>query len=432
MLFAKLPLYFQYLGFTIVYHILKGVTGVRLCASARDFSEKSFMRFVLVSIICFLLLPSCVKCEMVNRSKNEVNDTKNGDSIDIIDPIRLRAEEIAEGLDDRLLSAQVLISGIEGKGKLNDNVVALLTEFPAGGIMLFRYNLDDDNDSIRALLSQTSALVTGGAGIPPFIAVDHEGGTVNRFRRGTAGLPSAESYWELALTQDRQTALEKLESDSFRAGRELKDLGINLNFAPVAEYLNDANRIFLQSRSYGPDSLFTADAASAFISGMERAGVLCVIKHFPGSAGNDPHYSASVLGADKGALDNIVYPFTFLISRNRARAVMAAHTAVPALDTKIASLSQVVMKDWLRDEIGFNGILIADDFSMASAGGQTPESSAIMSVIAGADMVLVWPKDLRRTHSAFTAAIQDGRLSRERMRSAAKRIIYEKILLGLL
>jgi beta-N-acetylhexosaminidase len=387
---------------------------------------------VFISILCLLLLPSCVRREAVNQNKNTVNSDKNEDTIEIIDPLRLRAAEIASSFDDRLLVAQVLISGIEGKGKLSDNIAALLTEFPTGGIMLFRYNLDTDNDSIRALLSQTAALVTGGSGIPPFMAVDNEGGAVNRFRRGTADLDAASSYWELSLAQGRQAALEKLDTDSFRAGRDLKDLGINLNFAPVTEYLNDANRIFLQSRSYGPDPVFTADAASVFIRGMHDAGILCVIKHFPGSAGNDPHYSASVLGVDRAELDNMVYPFTFLTARHRARAVMIAHSAVPAMDSKIASLSQVVMKDWLRDEIGFNGILIADDFSMAAAGEQSSEEAAILSVAAGADMALVWPKDLRRTHGAFVSALNDGRLSRERIREAAGRIIYEKLLLELM
>jgi beta-N-acetylhexosaminidase len=395
-------------------------------------NHTNITNFLYISFICLLLLSACVKRESVNHNKKSVNGDKNEDTIEIIDPIRLRAAEIASSLDDRLLAAQVLISGIEGKGKLNDNIAALLTEFPTGGIMLFRYNLDTDNDSIRSLLSQTAALVTGGAGIPPFIAVDHEGGTVNRFRRGTADLDSASSYWELSLAQGSQAALEKLEADSFRAGRDLKDLGINLNFAPVAEYLNDANRVFLQSRSYGPDPVFTAHAASAFIWGMKDAGVLCVIKHFPGSAGSDPHYSASVLGVDKDELGNMVYPFTFLTARGLARAVMVAHSAVPAMDSKIASLSKVVMTDWMRDEIGFNGILIADDFSMAAAGGQSPEEAAILSVAAGADMVLVWPKDLRRTHGAFVSALNDGRLSRERIREAAGRVIYEKILLGLM
>jgi beta-N-acetylhexosaminidase len=391
------------------------------------------MRLIHISIICFLLLPACTKREAVNQENIMVNKPKKEISADEIYEKWLRAGEIAASLDDRLLAAQVLISGIEGKGSLNSNIVSLLSEFPTGGIMLFKYNLDTDNDSIRSLINQTAALVNNESGIPPFMAVDHEGGTVNRFRRGTADLPDASSYWELSLIQDKQTSLKKIENDSLRAGKELKDLGINVNFAPVAEYLNDENRVFLSRRSYGPDPLFTANAAQAFIMGMKQAGVLCVIKHFPGIAGSDPHYAASVINGDRAELDKLVLPFKTIIDNIiGGGAVMVSHTLVSALDGKIASLSRVVMEDWLRGELGFSGLLIADDFSMASAGMLSPDKSAVMSIAAGADMVLVWPKDLRLTHAAIMYALYDGRLSRERLRNTAYRIIITKINMGLM
>jgi len=99
------------------------------------------------------------------------------------------------------------------------------------------------------------------------------------------------------------------------------------------------------------------------------------------------------------------------------------------------------MGDWLRQELGFEGIIVCDDFSMAAAsvpvvaggqGGLKPEIAAVLSLAAGTDMVLVWPPDLRRTHRAIVAALGDGRLSRERLREAAERIIFEKIRMGLL
>jgi beta-N-acetylhexosaminidase len=213
-------------------------------------------------------------------------------------------------------------------------------------------------------------------------------------------------------------------------------LGINLNLAPVAEYLNNENRDFLENRSYGSDPDFTAQAAAAFIVGMEQAGIRCVVKHFPGSAGPDPHRFPSVLTGDKAALAGLVSPIAALIRGGQARAIMVSHSAVPAWDSAIASLSPAVMGIWLRQELGFDGLIICDDFSMASAGGQAsaeghgslnPENAAVLSLAAGADMVLVWPPDLRRTHRAIMAALDDGRLPRERLRKAAERIIFEKV-----
>jgi len=204
----------------------------------------------------------------------------------------------------------------------------------------------------------------------------------------------------------------------------------------VAEYLNADNRDFLKSRSYGPDPSFTADAAAAFVRGMKQAGVLCVVKHFPGSAGPDPHYSASSLNMDRDALDRLVYPFAALF-KNGAGAVMVAHTAAVAVDGEIASLSALVMRNWLRGELGFNGLIISDDFRMAAARGKSngsasTEDAAIRSIAAGADMVLVWPSDLKHTHEAFISALEDGRLSRDRLQDAARRVIDEKMKLGLI
>jgi len=389
------------------------------------------MRLIYISILCLLILPTCVKNNGVNQNQTAINKTENEEIAVKIDPLRVRSLEIASSLDNRLLAAQVFICGIDGRGSLPPHMKSLLSEFPTGGVMLFKYNLDTDNDAIRALLAETASLIEDGAGLPPFIAVDHEGGAVNRFSHGVATLPSPASYRRLSLSEGKQAALSKIENDSFNAGSEINNLGINMNFAPVAEYLNADNSEFLKYRSYGDDPSFTAEAAAAFVRGMERSGVLCVIKHFPGSAGPDPHYSAGALNLDKAALDSLVSPFTALI-KDGARAVMAAHTAVPAIDDKIASLSSVVMQNWLREELGFEGIIISDDFIMAAAGEKSPEEAAIRSIAAGADMVLVWPSDLRRTHLAFISALEDGRLPRDRLIDAASRVIYEKLKMGLM
>jgi len=318
---------------------------------------------------------------------------------------------------------------IDGKGKLPPHIKTLFTECPPGGVILFKYNLDTDNDAIRNFLSNTASLIQDESGIPPFISVDHEGGSVNRFMTDVAALPAASSYWELFIENGKQYALEKIEADSLKAGCEIKALGINLNFAPVAEYLNNDNRNFLKSRSYGPDPVFTAEAAAAFINGMEQAGVLCVIKHFPGNAGHDPHYSTSSISGDRTSLNKLVSPFTALIGGG-ARAVMVSHSIVPVIDSKIASLSDAVMQNWLRDELGFKGLIICDDFSMAAAGSVMPNEAAVLSLAAGADMVIVWPPDILRTHRTILAALKDGRLSRDRLRNAAQRVIYEKLRMG--
>jgi beta-N-acetylhexosaminidase len=390
----------------------------------------------------FVFFPCCFEKNntAVTDSPTETADKNNTVNYEALrnESIKREASRIAVSLDNTQLAAQVIISGIDGKGRLTEDMKILLAEYPAGGVMLFGYNLDTDNDAIQNLLAETAALIEQGNPVPPFMAVDHEGGSVSRFRPGVADLPSAASYWKIAQREGGEIAIAQINTDAFNAGKAINAIGVNMDFAPVAEYLNENNRDFLNNRSYGPDPVFCASAAAAFIAGMEKAGVTCVTKHFPGSAGADPHLFPSALNGDKTALAKLIYPFTVLSRDTHARAIMISHSAVPAWDsTNIASLSSSIMNDWLRHELNFNGIIICDDFSMASARGpasakEKPEIAAVLSLAAGADMVLVWPPDLRRTHRAILSAINDGRLSRERLCEAVERIIFEKIRIGII
>jgi len=387
-------------------------------------------RILHISLTFILLFASCTRNTSVNYTETVVNEEILIQSDPVPDPLRIRAAEIVSLMDNHTLAAQVLITGIDGRETIPPHMRNLLRDSPAGGIMLFRINLNTENNNIRNLINQAVSIIKDVNGIAPFIAVDHEGGTVNRFRSGIISLPPASTYWDLFEEEGSDIALAKIKADSFRAGTVLNELGFNINFAPIAEYLIDENYEFLKSRSYGPDPVFTSQAASAFVQGMERAGILCVPKHFPGSAGPDPHFSLSVLTKDRASLNKLVSPFTFLIN-NGIRALMTSHTVVLAMDSKIASLSPVVMQNWLRDELKFSGIIISDDFNMNAAGGMRPENAAIQSVAAGADMVLVWQSDLRLTHRAFIAALEDGRLKRSRLEEAVQRIIYEKLKMGI-
>jgi beta-N-acetylhexosaminidase len=225
-----------------------------------------------------------------------------------------------------------------------------------------------------------------------------------------------------------------VETDAFKSGRELRELGLTLNLAPVAEILTEENRDFLEDRSYGPDPVFTEAAAAAFIRGMDRAGIAAVVKHFPGNAAADPHGGKVLLKSDGDSLDAMVRPFASLIQEPGPSAIMVSHVIIPAWDgERNASLSPAVIQTRLREELGFTGIVLADDFSMGAvaASGLRPADAAVEALIAGVDMVMTWPMNIREIRGAILAAVQNGRLSRERLRDAAARIIAEKIRYGI-
>ncbi|MDR3334753.1 MAG: glycoside hydrolase family 3 protein [Treponema sp.] len=362
------------------------------------------------------------------------------------DPVEYReqAARIAALMDDQLLAGQVLMTGIDGNAVLGETMEDLLQASPPGGIMLFKYNLDAEKDRVRFFLEACSALIAAAAcpepapggetGIAPFIAVDHEGGQVFRFGPEVGRLPAAVSFWETAQSAGRDYALHAVEEGAYRSGQEIRDLGITMNLAPVAEILDEENGLFLDTRSYGPDPVFVEAAAAAFIRGMEAAGIACVVKHFPGNTGADPHSGRAVLSVDGEVLDRMVQPFAALIHRVKPSGMMVSHIVVPAWDGEHnASLSPRVIQDWLRGSLGFTGILLADDFSMGAVAvfGLSPEDAAVEALNAGIDMVMTWPRNLSTVHGAILAAVQEGRLPRERLRQAVERILFEKIRYGL-
>ena len=357
-------------------------------------------------------------------------------ALDIPDYLALReqAAKIAASLDDASLAGQVLLAGIDGKTALAPAMRTLLERIPAGGIMLFRPNLDSSKDDVKNLLTQAAALISGKCGIPPFMAVDHEGGLVHRFAGVAEKLPSAYFFWELAQREGRAAALSRAETLYTRSAREIRELGITMVLGPVAEILNEDNRIFLETRSYGPDPDFTRAAASVYIESFDAAGIASCLKHFPGNTATDPHSGIPRLQAGKEALDEMVKPFAQIIRDLSPAAVMLSHVMVVAMDRNPASLSEKVIVLWLRGELGFQGITLADDFSMAAAAssGLSLSAAAVKALNSGVDLIMTWPRNLSASHAAILEALKDGRLSRERLREAAQRIIAEKIRYGMM
>ena len=347
---------------------------------------------------------------------------------------RRQAARIAASLDETTLAAQVLLTGIDGSASLTPGMRALLERIPVGGVMFFRFNLNTPKDDVKSFLSETAAAVTGRTGIPPFLAADHEGGLVHRFGPGIERLPSAYSFWELAQREGQAAALSWAETLYSRSAREIRELGITMVLAPVAETLNNDNHRFLETRSYGRDPNFTEAAASAYIKSMQAAGISCVVKHFPGNTASDPHTHSSILRVNRETLDEMARPFAGIIRNLSPPAIMLSHVIVPAMDNKNASLSRVVIEDWLRGELGFQGIAMADDFAMAAiaASGLSPSAAAVEALNSGIDMIMIWPRDMNSVHTAILAALRAGRLSRERLLEAAERIIAEKIRHGII
>ena len=347
---------------------------------------------------------------------------------------RLKAMDIAALMDDSQLAAQCLLTGLDSNNFLSRSMRDMLSNYQVGGIMYFRHNLAADKDEVRSFLHESALVVFENTGIVPFIAVDHEGGLVHRFGQGVLRLPSAYHFWNLAQNESTEASLLRLEELVLQSAMEIRELGITMNLAPVAEVLSEENRVFLETRAYGPDPLFVEMAASAFINAMDMAGIASVVKHFPGNSAEDPHFTESIISSDYNELLSMTEPFRGIIRNISPSSIMISHSIVGAIDPQSnASLSPPVIK-WLRDGFGFQGIVMADDFRMraVTTRGISSEQAAVIALNAGVDMIMCWPHNISSVHKAILDALDLGNLSRERLLDAVTRILTEKIRYGLL
>ena len=341
---------------------------------------------------------------------------------------REQAAVLAAAMDDSTLAAQCLLAGWDNRPYLTGAMAAYIGGIPAGGVMLFGQNLDASKDEIRSFINDIAAVITAVSGVPPFVAVDHEGGLVHRFGPGIMRLPAPSLFWEMAK-EDESSALRYLEELAAYSGMEMYELGFNLNLAPVAEILTPENSEFIGTRSFGPETAFTEKAASAFIRGMNSSGIACTLKHFPGSGSSDPHFESAVITQ---SIDQMILPFRGIIESINPAAVMVSHAIVTAVDLGVnASLSYPVITGLLKDELGFRGIALADDFSMSAitGTGMSVEEAVVRAFNSGIDMVICWPPNMASIHSALLNALDEGLLSRERLIDAAERILTQKLML---
>jgi beta-N-acetylhexosaminidase len=377
------------------------------------------LSFILVLLQLGACSKNTVSEDRLNAENNSaILESEIHSAID--NTIRAEARRIAETLSPEELAGQIIMSGIDANGPLSEEEKQRISDVKPGAIMLFRKNLNTTKERILTETNDINALYND---IKPFIAVDHEGGDVHRFTEGVERLPSPYSYFVLSKKTGQETALLKIKRDAERAAREIAALGINMNLAPVAELLNNDNKQFLDERSYGDDTSFVIAASNAFIDGMRRGGVVCVIKHFPGNSGDDPHKKRPVLRGTENDLHTRALPFYTIIKDAAPAGVMISHAIVEAWDkNNNASLSPVVIEK-LKAESGFAGIVLADDFSMGAVLNQDITQTYITAVNSGCDMVMAWPNNVRAVHAALSRAIRSGAITHTRATDAAARII---------
>ena len=331
-----------------------------------------------------------------------------------------KVDKLVANMSDADKVGQLLMIGIHGK-TLNDDAKFMINEYRVGGIILFDRNMES-KDQVKSLIADINKTGKSAGLTPLFIGIDQEGGAVARMEDQLIKVPPAEELGK--------EPIEQAVSLAKQSGTELKDLGFNINFAPVA----DLGLTYGRSFSTNPDEVVRY--ASAVGKAYDEAGLWYSYKHFPGIGKTDVdlHADTSVVPVSKKTLlneDTKVFVDLVKQSKPNTYAIMVSHAMYPQIDPDHpSSLSKTIITDWLRKDMGYNGVVVTDDMDMgALAKHYTFGDMAVQSILAGSDILLVCHEyeHMQEAYNGLMKAVKDGRISKERLDESVKRILLMKM-----
>lgn len=305
--------------------------------------------------------------------------------------------------------------------RVDDAVISRIEEYPVGGIALFSRNITSA-EQLPMFISDLQS----SSKYPLFIAVDEEGGRVARIANsGYYDVASYKNMEDIGKSGDAS----KAEEVGRQIGSYLKELGFNLDFAPVADTNTNPQNIVIGDRSYGSDPALVARMVSAQLDGMHDSGIMGTIKHFPGHGDTKDDTHSGYVSIEK-TWDELkeceLVPF--ITALPKADMVMVSHiTAVNVTSDKLpTSMSETMITGKLRNELGYDGVIITDAMAMgAVADNYTSAEAAVTAVKAGVDIVLM-PQNLDEAFNGVMNAVTDGEISMERLDESVLRILKMK------
>lgn len=344
-------------------------------------------------------------------------------------------EKSLQKLTDRIVQTmtleervgQLIHIGISGKS-MRRGIDSEIEKYHPGGVILFGNNLGDEK-AVRRLNAELQESSLKHTGIPLMISIDQEGGRVVRLTHIT--------QFPAAMSVGQTGEAELARAVGFVTAKELEDFGFNIVLAPVLDINNNPGNPVINTRSYGSSTSTVNEMGLAYMEGVQQAGSIPVIKHFPGHGDTtvDSHHALPTISKTLEQLkQKELVPFQQAIAKN-APALMTAHILFPALDRQYpATLSSTILQDLLRKELKFNGLIFTDAMEMkAIADRYEAGQSAVLAVQAGVDVLLLTAEgpNTRRMFQALVEAVNKGEISEQRLNESVKRQIYWKLRTGI-
>lgn len=357
--------------------------------------------------------------DMVIAAPEPVEEEPEADPLEEVVASSISTMPLEDKVAGLFIVTPEALTGVSTATQAGEGTQEALNKWGIGGLIYFDKNIKD-REQITEMLSST----VSKSKYPIFLAVDEEGGSVSRVAKSGIDVVQVDDMAAIGETGDTTQAHEA----GLAIGNYLKELGFNLDFAPVADVAGDGNSA-MGDRVFGSDAQLVGEMVSNLVEGIEGTGVSSCLKHFPGigAAEEDTHdgrvETAKTLD-EMRSLDFI--PFKAGIEAG-ADFVMVSHISVASVEEAVpSSLSRTIMTDVLREELGFQGIIITDALDMSAITEYyTTEEAAVMAIQGGADMLLM-PEDFEKAYEAVLAAVKDGTISEERIDESLKRIYRVK------
>jgi len=316
---------------------------------------------------------------------------------------------------------QMVVIGLEGTS-LKAKTRSMLDKYKIGGFILYKRNIDSAEQTLK-LLNELKA--ANGSDIPLWLGVDEEGGKVSRLPKEFVKLPAPRDVGKTGNT-------EYAAGIGSAIGTALAALGFNMDFAPVLDIDSNPDNPVIGNRSFGRTPETVSEIGVAAMQGLQSQDVVAVVKHFPGHGDTsvDSHLDLPVEDRTIDELHSFeLLPFKAAIE-NGADAIMVAHILLPQIDSRQpASLSNAIINRLLREDLGFDGVVMTDDMTM---GGITKHrdigEAAVEAVLAGNDILLVGHKEKLQTAvlDALRESVEDGTITEERLNQSVRRILELK------
>lgn len=369
------------------------------------------MRIILKGI--FAILISCVLITLsIFLPSSTIYDIEN--DLSIIKRPPLEEELLAQmSIEERV--GQLFVFGFSGS-EISENITELIQKNHIGGVLLLGTNIVNSTQ-LTKLISDIQDI----SNISLLITIDQEGGIVARLKENEI----------LTIPQKQMDSPQEAYDIAMERGKQLKEIGINVNLAPVVEYITSPSS-FMYQRVFRGTKEEVALKAEAAIEGYTSSNTISVAKHYPGHSNSSPdsHYSLPRVYIKDNEWDEYIYPFKYLIEKEIVDVIMVGHILYPNIDKMTSTISSEILNTRLREQLGFQGVLITDDMEMDSIEKQGKHTEiAKQALLAGNDILLYSsiPKLQREVYEYILQSVKEGNISEETINQKVLRVLRLKI-----